>query len=474
MFEKYFQRFEELISPRNFSIQNLQKSNSANKLVKNNNQNINLNNNHNNNSNNNLNNYYAEHHSQNDIRGDRGNKKFENETQHQGGYLLNEHNNLNNNNIVKKQNKNNDNKDINLIPNTRQNKNMINFVQPNKPSPPQPHTTKFQQSQIRSTSFDPNPKIIKNNNNNIANLIMPNNNNYNVNNNNQNNKFNNEEYQNDSIDNINNQIEPAVEPQEPNYDYSDIANSNTYNINNGSQLNLNNSSNPSNSNYYKGKNDADPDFLKKKIHKINKLNMNLRFEVAKLNEKLFENERLIGEQTKKIQQLEKQKDSDSEYLLKLENIITLNKVGTKGNKSINSNNISSNSINLNTSNKSIINNKSNFNNNNNNHSQKPGSNTNKVKNNKNQQEEIRYLQLDNNFTVDLFEKNELSQLLQMMYGENQRLKFFQNNIIQLSKNYDEINENMVLWMKDVNVLVEGLPKNYDEVNFQSIIGITML
>jgi len=89
-----------------------------------------------------------------------------------------------------------------------------------------------------------------------------------------------------------------------------------------------------------------------------------------------------------------------------------------------------------------------------------------------QPDEIRFLQLDNNFTIDLNEKNDLSQLLQMMYQENQRLKFFQNNIIQLSKNYDEINENMVVWMKDVNLLVEGLPKNYDEVNFQSIIGKT--
>jgi len=84
MFEKYFQRFEELISPRNFSIQNLQKSKSSSKLGKrpgSNNENIN----------NNSNNYFSEQHNNSQL--DRVIKKYLPENENifkQGAYLLNE------------------------------------------------------------------------------------------------------------------------------------------------------------------------------------------------------------------------------------------------------------------------------------------------------------------------------------------------------------------------------------------------
>ena len=343
-----------------------------------------------------------------------------------------------------------------------------------------PQTTKYQRS-----SSSPDQKIVHqrpSNNAVSASTHTPQNSQHihNMINNNNNNCENDEnpnyegEGENENYENEPQEPQEQAQPHHQKEDYSDIGGAhsriiNTYLQNNQSQLN-------NSSNYYKKNETLDVDFLKKKIHKINKLNMNLRFEVAKLNEKLENSEKLIHDQAKTIKILEKQKDNDSEYLLKLENIICMEKRSNSVklmNKSSNSNNISSNSINLNTTH---FNNKSNMNNKSHQSHQtgKTNLNNNNTKNKKitMQPDEIRFLQLDNNFTIDLNEKNDLSQLLQMMYQENQRLKFFQNNIIQLSKNYDEINENMVVWMKDVNLLVEGLPKNYDEVNFQSIIGKT--
>ena len=71
---------------------------------------------------------------------------------------------------------------------------------------------------------------------------------------------------------------------------------------------------------------------------------------------------------------------------------------------------------------------------------------------KNYEGEIKNLKLNFN------DKNEIKEFIMNLCNENQKLKIFQSQVEEISKNYDIVNENIIESMKSIQLLIENINK----------------
>ena len=134
--------------------------------------------------------------------------------------------------------------------------------------------------------------------------------------------------------------------------------------------------------------------------------INYRHEIETLQNTLKSLEKKYLEQQNVIDTLEKQKENDDKYLLKLEDIYKQEQMKNKNNLNI--------SLNVSNTNNNISN---------------AGNEDNILAG------------------VNLKDKNQLNNLITNLINENYKLKHFQAQVLEISKNYDDINENIVNNMK---------------------------
>jgi hypothetical protein len=130
-----------------------------------------------------------------------------------------------------------------------------------------------------------------------------------------------------------------------------------------------------------------------------KKNMNYRFENTELTRKIEYLNQKIVKQNETITKLERQKDLDSKYLIKLE--------------------------------ATMIN--------------KPATNTTRQFNN------VSKIELDGSF------KSSFNKLL---FDENQKLKRFQEEVFKISRNYDEVNDELIYHLKEIQSLLSLTNEDY--------------
>ena len=151
--------------------------------------------------------------------------------------------------------------------------------------------------------------------------------------------------------------------------------------------------------------------------------INYRYEIEVLNNNLSNLEKKSLEQQNLIDTLEKQKENDDKYLLKLEDIY-------KQEQSKNKNNLN---ISLNVSN---------------------------TNNN------ISSLNEDNLLSaINFKDKKQLNNIISTLLNVNYKLKNFQSQVLEISKNYDDINENIVENMKSTqNYFKKNVNSESDSIN----------
>jgi hypothetical protein len=159
----------------------------------------------------------------------------------------------------------------------------------------------------------------------------------------------------------------------------------------------------------------DVGFLQKKIHELNIKSMNYRYEISQLKQFVENQQQTIMQKDLIIQKLEKQRENDAKYLLKLETMISQKQ---KQEVTISQTN-------------------------NNNNIQKQDSNQISFKND----EELKSLNLNFN------DKKEVKDYILKNLKELTQLKEFQANVYQISQNYDSINENIIEGMNLIQSLI---------------------
>lgn len=173
--------------------------------------------------------------------------------------------------------------------------------------------------------------------------------------------------------------------------------------------------------------------LREKVHMLNIKTMNYRYEVETLKNKITELNKKNEDQQAEITKMEKIRESNNKYLIKLEGLLASGGAGASA------------FLKLNTTNTSKLNNSKilNFN---------PSTNLSKCENllvefNKNNNLIIE--DKSNNVTLNLTDRNDIKEFIYNMMVENQKLKIFQSQVFEISKKYDDINENMIDGMKQI-------------------------
>jgi hypothetical protein len=193
---------------------------------------------------------------------------------------------------------------------------------------------------------------------------------------------------------------------------------------------------------------------REKIHMLNIKAMNYRHEVETLKKKITDLYKIIEDQKEKIYRIEKQKENDNKYLIKLENMLAAQSTG--GQPSINAllNNLANNNINM-----SSMSNLS----------------------QKNFTAGI-YVELKkctnlivkdkvNNLSLNLIDQNDMKEFILNLMNECQKLKAFQRQVFDISKNYDDINENIINSIKTIqNIMEISSVKSFDENQKKEIYG----
>jgi hypothetical protein len=193
---------------------------------------------------------------------------------------------------------------------------------------------------------------------------------------------------------------------------------------------------------------------REKIHMLNIKTMNYRHEVETLKKKITDLYKIIEDQKEKIYRIEKQKENDNKYLIKLENMLAAQSSG--GQPSINAllNNLANNNINM-----SSMSNLS----------------------QKNLTSGI-YVELKkctnliikdkvNNLSLNIIDQNDMKEFVLNLMNECQKLKAFQRQVFEISKNYDDINENIINSIKTIqNIMEISSVKSIDENQKKEIYG----
>lgn len=229
-----------------------------------------------------------------------------------------------------------------------------------------------------------------------------------------------------------------------------IANSKKENsrLNNSNNVSKNLSLSPSRK--YKQMMSENVNTEREKIHLLNIKAMNYRHEVETLKKRICELNKTIEDQKEKILRMEKQKENDNKYLLKLENMLAAKSSGQPSlhaflNNSVNVNNMSSLS----------------------NLSQRNFTNglyvelkkcTNLII-----QDKV------NDFSMNLTDQNEMKDFILNLMNEAQKLKAFQKQVFDISRSYDDINDNIINSIKTIQNLMEiSSVKTFDEMQKKEI------
>ena len=151
--------------------------------------------------------------------------------------------------------------------------------------------------------------------------------------------------------------------------------------------------------------------------------INYRYEIETLSNTMNNLEKKCLEQQNLIDTLEKQKENDDKYLLKLEDIYKQEQTKNKNNLNI--------SLNV-----------SNTNNN------------------------MSSLNEDNMHSgINFKDKNQVNNMISTLLNANYKLKNFQSQVLEISKNYDDINENIVENMKSTqNYFKKNINSNSSNIN----------
>ena len=190
---------------------------------------------------------------------------------------------------------------------------------------------------------------------------------------------------------------------------------------------------------------------REKIHMLNIKAMNYRHEVENLKKKNLELNKTIEDQKEQILKFEKQKENDNKYLIKLESLLSTK--GSLKNSSVNDF-LNVNPNNLNSSSNLLS--KNNFN------------NTNfsmngifiELKKCTNFVIQDRF----NNFNLNVTDQQEMKEFIANLMQESQKLKNFQKKVFEISKNYDDVNENIINAIKAIqNILEISSAKNLDDI-----------
>jgi hypothetical protein len=203
--------------------------------------------------------------------------------------------------------------------------------------------------------------------------------------------------------------------------------------------------------------------LREKVHSLNIKAMNYRHEVETLKNKILELNKKIDDQQGEIQKMEKQRESSNKYLIKLETLLAHNNTELKSSSYLyTNNNTQANNLNnskLNNSKFAQMNNS------------KDSKENWTVELNK-----LNHLGIDeksNNVRINLNDKAETRDYITNLIQENQKLKSFQNGVFEISKKYDDINENMIEGMKQIQIILNNNKKenerNVDENTKKDII-----
>lgn len=181
----------------------------------------------------------------------------------------------------------------------------------------------------------------------------------------------------------------------------------------------------------------------KKIHDMNIKSMNYRYEITKLQQTIDSQQKTIMMKDTIIQKLEKQRDNDAKYLLKLEAMLS-----QKAKPEIPINPIHNTNLQDFTSSKQQEN-------------LTQGSKT---------DEELKTLELNFN------DKKEVKEFILKSMREIKLLKEFQQSVYEISQNYDSINDNIIEGMNLIQQLINNVNQyqRLDNVQFQQLTGILRL
>jgi hypothetical protein len=147
-----------------------------------------------------------------------------------------------------------------------------------------------------------------------------------------------------------------------------------------------------------------------------KKNMNYRFEIGELQRKVEYLNQKIEKQGDCINKLERQKDLDSKYLIKLEAMLS---------------------------------------------GREPG-NVNSMGNTTRQFSNISKIDIGNDFKTN-FNK--------LLLDENQKLKRFQEEVFKISRCYDEVNDELIYYLKEIQQLLSHT--NEDDYRNEQVVGTTI-
>lgn len=176
----------------------------------------------------------------------------------------------------------------------------------------------------------------------------------------------------------------------------------------------------------------EPEKLKEKVHQLNVKCMNYRHEAETLKTKINELNKTIEEHSHEISKSEKQKEVNNKYLLKLETLLA--QQNPKNSLLFLKTNEKNNTFSIPKNEKIVL---------------EFHGNTlfidNKI----------------NNSVTNISDKNELKEYLLNLLNENQKLKTFQIQVFKISKNYDDINENMLECVRSIQ---QSLSKNIVNIN----------
>ena len=197
--------------------------------------------------------------------------------------------------------------------------------------------------------------------------------------------------------------------------------------------------------------DDDIESLLEKVKSLNMKNMNYRYEIEKYKNKISQLQKDYDAQIDLQNKMEKEKENLTKYLLKLEKMLQNQ---SQRQKMVNTNNsnistISNNqNMSLNATKKSVsIFNTSNI-------------NINVTGNNP----IITIFDNSKNSKYTILSREELQNFLLKIYKENQKLKAFQSQVFELSKNYDDVNSNIEESLKKLQETIQNNHKNNNNEN----------
>ena len=211
--------------------------------------------------------------------------------------------------------------------------------------------------------------------------------------------------------------------------------------------------------------EKDIQLLLEKVHGLNLKNMNYRYEIEKYKTQLNESIKEKNNYKLEIEKLEKQKENLTKYLLKLEENLSNSQKTNEGvpfSKNLSKRTSVSNYNNRPKIKCESVNNNVNISLNKSNNSEILSSKKSlsifscqnisiDVAPNYN----VIINDITNQKTLNISSRQELKSFLLKIYNENQKLKTFQSQVFELSKTYDDINDNLLESIRNIQSIVES-------------------